>query len=348
MSGANWDNTVPAEGDNVSAGAGVIRTLKEEIEDRLNKEHTTFNVSAAGGEHKEGSAMVYYATAAASLTRPNGDAFTTADEGRIRFTSDTNIFQVYSGSGWIDTNYFAVGVSETLTAGGIDLTSSGGSGIMCNFLSLTGHSSNVIDVNINSGSTAVGLDINNASTGLTMNLLKSGAGDNIQIVHNGTSGKCIDIDLGASTVGTALDITQAGSGAGIVVTTAASSSANAIQATTGGSSSSEAGSFTTGSTSSGNAVLAQSGQSSTADCVSIVTGTSSTGAGLSILTGTSSTGNCLDLQCVGSSTNQAHINFSGDPANTSTPIDGDFWFDGSDLVLRVGSSSYTLDMTVVP
>lgn len=46
-----------------------------------------------------------------------------------------------------------------------------------------------------------------------------------------------------------------------------------------------------------------------------------------------------------SSTNGAHINFTGDPS--VTPADGDFWFDGTNLKVCVGSTVSTLDMTAV-
>lgn len=57
----------------------------------------------------------------------------------------------------------------------------------------------------------------------------------------------------------------------------------------------------------------------------------------------SAVGACLVLDHGGVGT---HINFSGDPANSS-PIDGDLWFDGSDLKLRIGATTYTLDKTSV-
>ena len=54
-------------------------------------------------------------------------------------------------------------------------------------------------------------------------------------------------------------------------------------------------------------------------------------------------GPCIQLEAIGGAT---HINFQADPANNS-PVDGDFWFDGADLKLRVGSTTYTLDKTAV-
>jgi hypothetical protein len=42
--------------------------------------------------------------------------------------------------------------------------------------------------------------------------------------------------------------------------------------------------------------------------------------------------------------NGAHIRFLGDPT-VASPADGEFWFDGTNLKLRVGSTTYNLDKT---
>jgi hypothetical protein len=69
----------------------------------------------------------------------------------------------------------------------------------------------------------------------------------------------------------------------------------------------------------------------------------STGSGLNVLVQSGSTADCIKLAQSGGN---AHINMSGDPANSS-PTDGDVWFDGSDLKIRIGSTTYTLDKTAV-
>ncbi len=43
----------------------------------------------------------------------------------------------------------------------------------------------------------------------------------------------------------------------------------------------------------------------------------------------------------------SHIRFSGSPSPTTNLSDGDFWFDGTDLKLRSGGTTYTLDKTAV-
>lgn len=42
----------------------------------------------------------------------------------------------------------------------------------------------------------------------------------------------------------------------------------------------------------------------------------------------------------------SHINFAGDTANSS-PGDGDLWFSGSELLLRIGATTYKLDRTSI-
>jgi len=42
----------------------------------------------------------------------------------------------------------------------------------------------------------------------------------------------------------------------------------------------------------------------------------------------------------------SHLQFIGDPA-VAAPQDGDFWFDGTDLKIRIGATTYTLDKTAI-
>ena len=55
---------------------------------------------------------------------------------------------------------------------------------------------------------------------------------------------------------------------------------------------------------------------------------------------TSSTSPVLELEHDGSG---AHIRFIGDPT-VSNPQDGDLWFDGTTLKLRVGTTTYNITM----
>jgi len=54
---------------------------------------------------------------------------------------------------------------------------------------------------------------------------------------------------------------------------------------------------------------------------------------------------CLYLYA--SVNNYSHIRFAGGGAGPVSPSGGDFWFDGSDLNLRIGGTTYTLDKTAV-
>lgn len=49
---------------------------------------------------------------------------------------------------------------------------------------------------------------------------------------------------------------------------------------------------------------------------------------------------------LGHNGNGSHLRFTGDPLNSS-PTDGDFWFDGTDLKIKVGATVYTIDKTSV-
>ena len=74
------------------------------------------------------------------------------------------------------------------------------------------------------------------------------------------------------------------------------------------------------------------------------TGTAGIGVIHCIAYKASNSATCLGLQQ--HTTGKSHINFSGDPDNSS-PTDGDLWFDGSELKLRIGGTTYKLDKTSV-
>jgi hypothetical protein len=44
--------------------------------------------------------------------------------------------------------------------------------------------------------------------------------------------------------------------------------------------------------------------------------------------------------------NNAHLNLGGDPT-VASPNDGDIWFDGTNLKMRIGATTYNIDMTSV-
>lgn len=100
--GAGWVTTAPANADNLSAGAQEIRDLRLGVGIRSDKEHVALATSSAGGEHKPGSAKVYFQTSAPTL-RPDGTtSLTSGDYGRLYWDSDATspTLQIYTASGW--------------------------------------------------------------------------------------------------------------------------------------------------------------------------------------------------------------------------------------------------------
>lgn len=96
----DWDEAAPAGSDPRNKGDDEIRYLRASVRARLAKEHDTPATSSAGGEHKAGSAKVYYATSDPTL-RPDGvTALSAADAGRLLYRSDLAALKVYSGSAW--------------------------------------------------------------------------------------------------------------------------------------------------------------------------------------------------------------------------------------------------------
>lgn len=92
--GTAWDEASPTNSSLVSTVDNEIIDLRVGTRLRMAKEHVTPAGSSAGGEHKEGSAVIYVVADEASLptVRPDGTtAFTTADEGRVALTLDTKL-----------------------------------------------------------------------------------------------------------------------------------------------------------------------------------------------------------------------------------------------------------------
>jgi hypothetical protein len=92
--GTNWDITSPANADPVKDGAREIRDLRIGVAARLDKEHVETDISGAGGEHLNGSAKAYYASAAPTKrpdTTTNLDGST--DAGRLWIDSDDGLLK---------------------------------------------------------------------------------------------------------------------------------------------------------------------------------------------------------------------------------------------------------------
>lgn len=128
---AAWSSAYEAEpqqSDSPSEGDDAIRSLKEEIRERMENEHTAYTTTGSLGErakdfiHRPGSARAYYRNTEPT-TLPNGNALTSETDitkGTIWINSDTNAAKVWTGSefGSILTDFVTrVGVQGELSTG---------------------------------------------------------------------------------------------------------------------------------------------------------------------------------------------------------------------------------------
>ncbi|MHA1853880.1 MAG: hypothetical protein ACTSUF_10310 [Candidatus Heimdallarchaeaceae archaeon] len=84
----------------------------------------------------------------------------------------------------------------------------------------------------------------------------------------------------------------------------------------------------------------ESSANNTGNLVYIVNDNAST-TGNNLYMASASANNLLVLQSGG---NGAHIKFAGDPT-VASPSDGQMWFDGTNLKMRIGSTTYNINMT---
>ena len=98
--GTGWNTSAPANTDLRSVGAAEIRDLRTGVGIRIDKEHVALSSSSAGGEHKEGSAVIYTEpTVTFPTNKPDGStSLDSADEGRRAMVAGWSF--VYSGTGW--------------------------------------------------------------------------------------------------------------------------------------------------------------------------------------------------------------------------------------------------------
>jgi len=204
-----WDETVPANTDQISSGDDAIRDFKTQIEYRMEKEHDAFSNSGGGGVHKEGSAMVYYAAAGDSLVRPDGStALDSDDEGRIRFNSDDQLIRVYSGSAWVTANYISSVISIS-SGDALDITNSGTGNCIDLHPASTG-------IGIRTVSTAIGATCGSFTTFssatvpaviVTSGNSATASGEALCVVSgNSSAGAVIKAESGNSSTGNCLDL----------------------------------------------------------------------------------------------------------------------------------------------
>jgi len=105
--GLGWDENCPAIDDVYGNALFEIRDLRKGVRIRLEKEHRTIAVAGVGGEHKQGSAIVYVGdySAAWPTLKPDGvTTLDTNDSGRLALDTTTipNRIAIYKyGTGWI-------------------------------------------------------------------------------------------------------------------------------------------------------------------------------------------------------------------------------------------------------
>ena len=185
-----WDITVPANSDNLSAGAEDMREFKEQVEARLNKEHVDFGASTAGGEHVAGSAMAYYQSAVPT-TDPAGNALdtsSTTDDGRIFWDSDDNRLYVWNGTDFTTELAYLQSVATVSSGDALDITNSG-----------TG---NAIDVHLSGAGTGVNIATTHVSAApiVITTVATSTVAGAIQITTGSTNAETngINITMGTS------------------------------------------------------------------------------------------------------------------------------------------------------
>lgn len=102
----DWDEGVPLISSARRGGALEINSLRKSIRGRMNKEHGALvtgdvTTGVGGGEHKAGSAKVYYQTAAPTL-RPDGlTALDTNDKGRLWIKDTDGSLYQWDGAAWV-------------------------------------------------------------------------------------------------------------------------------------------------------------------------------------------------------------------------------------------------------
>lgn len=133
-SSADWDEASPAITDPRREGALEITSLREAVRQRMSKEHVTLAGASVGGEHKEGSAKIYYQATAPTL-RPDGvTSLSSDDEGRLWIDSDDLVMYIWDGNSWEEVvpgnvdnirHFEEVNGSGGLAVAGLPMTATG-------------------------------------------------------------------------------------------------------------------------------------------------------------------------------------------------------------------------------
>lgn len=98
--GTGWDTSSPEDDDLAGVGAQEIRDLRLGVGIRNDKEHSTFDITSEGGEHKPGSAVSYFQDPPPTL-RPDGVTSLDGDDvGRSWVDTGTGALYTWNGSSW--------------------------------------------------------------------------------------------------------------------------------------------------------------------------------------------------------------------------------------------------------
>ncbi len=109
-----WNLNMPPNTELISDLPSEHRQRKTNVAAVIEKEHATLGDSNSGGEHKQGSAVMWHlATASIPALQPDGTALTSSDNGRLWHDTTTDIVYVledYSdptvGNGWVAIGHY--------------------------------------------------------------------------------------------------------------------------------------------------------------------------------------------------------------------------------------------------
>ncbi len=109
-----WDVAVPPNTELVSDLPAEHRQMKTNTKAVMEKEHAALGTGNTGGEHKQGSAVMWHLpTASIPALQPDGTALASTDNGRLWHDTTTDIVYVledYSdpaiGTGWIAIGHY--------------------------------------------------------------------------------------------------------------------------------------------------------------------------------------------------------------------------------------------------
>ena len=329
-----WDITDPATSDDISAGAEDIREFKEQIELRLNKANVALANSSAGGEPLEGSARINTATSAPVnlvVGASGGDVTISGNEalaeGAVWVDTDSGYtVQVYAASAWHDLGYVSTSGGSVITTAASASTEG---------LEVVGGATPTETLVRFTGAASTSQAVQTVTTGSS----SSGAGLSIA-TGTSSSGVGLAITSGTSSSGNLISVSPSISGSrGILAT--ATNNAFGIDVQNSGTNHG----VTCTSSSTGNCYDATMITSSANGFSAVMLG-SSTGNGVNISSSSGATGVGINISMAAS--DEPHFKLDTcTTASIATPANGHFWFDGSNLLLRVGGADYTLDKTAV-